>query len=373
MITSLQLRNFKCFDRQVLPFSPLTLLSGLNGMGKSSVLQALLLLRQSYHQGTLPDTGVTLNGELLHMGTAQDVLYQDALKDELEIGVRWGSAMEATFVLGYDRGADVLHLTSKSLTDGVFDRSLFSDSFQYLQAERLGPRVASAVSDYMVRHRRQIGSAGEFAAHYLATFGDDKMPIPGLAHPKTESLLLRHQVEAWLGEISPGVRLSLTPHPEMDSVNLQYSFSDGAVRTGTFRSTGVGFGITYTLPVVLALLSAKVGGLVLLENPEAHLHPRGQSQVGRLLAKAAAAGVQVAAETHSDHVLNGIRVAVRENLIPAENVAVHFMSRTSGDSGVHASVISPRIYPDGRIDEWPDGFFDEWDKNLEALLAPKDA
>jgi hypothetical protein len=69
MITFVRLRNFKCFREQTLEFSPLTLLSGLNGMGKSSVIQALLLLRQSYHQGTLPETGVTLNGELLRLGT----------------------------------------------------------------------------------------------------------------------------------------------------------------------------------------------------------------------------------------------------------------------------------------------------------------
>lgn len=372
MITSMRLRNYKCFEEQELSICPLTLLSGLNGMGKSSVLQAILLLRQSYLQGTLPTTGVTLNGELLHLGTAQDVLYQDALKDELEIGVRWDSTNEAAFVLEYDRGADVLHLASKSMTAGVFSESLFSDSFHYLQAERLGPRVASAVSDYTVRHRRQIGPAGQFAAHFLATFGDDRIPIPGLAHTKTESLLLRHQVEAWLGEISPGVRLDITPHPEMDSVNLQYSFVDGAVRTGAFRSTGVGFGITYTLPVLLAVLSSQVGGLVLLENPEAHLHPRGQTQLGMLLSKAASMGVQVLTETHSDHVLNGIRVAVHDGLIPPEKVAIHFMQRTVAKSRAQTSVESPRIHPDGRIEKWPDGFFDEWDRNLESLLLPKE-
>jgi predicted ATPase len=373
MITSVRLRNFKCFRQQLLEFSPLTLLSGLNGMGKSSVLQALLLLRQSFHQGTLPDTGVTLNGELLRLGTAQDVLYQDALEDELEIGVRWGPETEAAFVLGYDREADVLQMASKTVQGPVYNTSLFSDRFHYLQAERLGPRVASPVSDYMVRHRRQIGSAGEYAAHYLAVFGDDKIPIPELAHPQTESLLLRHQVEAWLGEISPGVRLNITPHPKMDSVNLEYSFVDGSVRTGAFRSTGVGFGITYTLPVVLAVLSANTGALVLLENPEAHLHPKGQAQIGRLLAKAAAAGVQVAAETHSDHVLNGIRVAVHEDLIPADKISIHFFTRSGDADGMCANIISPRMYPDGRIDKWPEGFFDEWDRSLEALLAPKEA
>jgi predicted ATPase len=342
-------------------------------MGKSSVIQALLLLRQSYHQGTLPETGVTLNGELLRLGTAQDVLYQDALEDELEIDIRWERERQAAFVLGYDREADVLQMSSQAVRGSVYETSLFSDKFHYLQAERLGPRVACPVSDYLVRHRRQIGSAGEYAAHYLAIFGDDKISIPELAHPQTESPLLRHQVEAWLGEISPGVRLNITPHPEMDSVNLRYSFVDGPVRSGAFRSTGVGFGITYTLPVVLALLSASTGTLVLLENPEAHLHPKGQAKIGRLLAMAAAAGVQVVAETHSDHVLNGVRVAAHDNRIAADKTAIHFFTRSGDANGLCASITSPRMDPDGRIDIWPDGFFDEWDRNLEALLAPKEA
>ena len=249
MITSLELRNFKCFKQQVLQFSRLTLLSGLNGMGKSSVLQALLLLRQSFRQGTLPSTGVTLNGELLSLGTAKDVLYQDALEDELEIGVQFDHSMRARFLMGYDRDADVLSLRSDEIEKKFFEGSLFSDDFHYVQAERLGPRVASDVSDYMVRHRRQIGPAGEYAAHYLATFGDDRIPLPQLAYPGTDSLLLRHQVEAWLGEISPGVRLKITPHPEMDSVNLQYSFTDGTVRTGTFarQASGSGSAILFQL------------------------------------------------------------------------------------------------------------------------------
>ncbi len=81
MITSLCLKNFKPFEEQLLEFRPLTLLSGLNSTGKSSVLQSLLLLRQSYQQGLLPKTGLALNGELVCIGTAQDALYEEAKED----------------------------------------------------------------------------------------------------------------------------------------------------------------------------------------------------------------------------------------------------------------------------------------------------
>jgi len=76
MIRSLQLRNFKCFKSQSIDFAPLTLLSGLNGMGKSSVLQALLLLRQSYERKLLPDTGLALNGDLVQIGTTTDAFFR---------------------------------------------------------------------------------------------------------------------------------------------------------------------------------------------------------------------------------------------------------------------------------------------------------
>jgi predicted ATPase len=63
-----------CFESQKLQMGNLTLFAGLNGMGKSSVIQALLLLRQSYLDGLLPETGLELNGSLVQMGAAKDVL-----------------------------------------------------------------------------------------------------------------------------------------------------------------------------------------------------------------------------------------------------------------------------------------------------------
>jgi len=74
MIRLLRLQNFKCFENQSLDFRPLTLLTGLNGTGKSSVLQSLLLLRQSYQEGLLAPTGLMLKGDLVNVGTGTDAL-----------------------------------------------------------------------------------------------------------------------------------------------------------------------------------------------------------------------------------------------------------------------------------------------------------
>jgi len=371
MIKQIILRNFKCFESQNLDIKSLTLLSGLNGMGKSSVLQALLLLRQSYLDGLLPDTGLELNGSLVKMGTAQDVLYEDAQVDELEIGISWIDNSIAQFVLQYNKEADVLRIDPRDIDRGIFDKVPFIDGFHYLQAERIGPRTVNDVSDYQVREHRQIGTAGQYAGHFLYLYGGEEVKSDALLHSNSESKSLKAQVQAWLHEVSPGTELHLEMHPDMDLVNLRYSFVAGEQRSNHYRSTSVGFGITYVLPVLVALLSSAPGSLVLIENPEAHLHPRGQLKMGELVTKAAGAGIQVLVETHSDHVLNGIRVAVHDGVLDPKLVALHYFSRKTIADRVCCDVLSPIIDRDGRLDLWPEGFFDEWDKSLDILLTPR--
>jgi predicted ATPase len=181
MITNLLLRNFKCFETQSFDIRNLTLLAGLNGMGKSSVLQALLLLRQSYLDGLLPGTGLELNGSLVRLGTAQDVLYEDAQDDEFEIGLLWDDGANAEFIIQYFREADVLGIAG-SLDRSIFMRAPFTDGFHYLQAERLGPRLTNAISDYQVLDHRQVGATGEYSQHFLHVYGTGSVSDKRLLH-----------------------------------------------------------------------------------------------------------------------------------------------------------------------------------------------
>lgn len=369
MIYSLRLQNFKCFEDQMLLFKPLTLLSGLNGTGKSSVIQSLLLLRQSYQQGLLPDKGLALNGDLTHIGTATDALFEGAKEDMIGFELVLEDGSERKWRFNYDREADVLGLVSSvSVPNNIYRSSLFNDDFHYLQAERVGPRRFFETSDFLVRQQRQLGPAGEYTAHFLSTFGESTILNSNLSHPGAISLALRDQVEAWLGEVSPGTRITPVPILNTDTVSLQFSFA----MSNKYRATNVGFGITYVLPIIVAVLSSSAGTLIFIENPEAHLHPRGQAQIGDLLARAASCGIQVLVETHSDHVLNGIRLAVHDSKLHPEDVQLHFFQRKMREGLAQNEVVSPNIDRDGRISPWPDGFFDEWDKSLEALLEPKD-
>ncbi|MDB9517189.1 DUF3696 domain-containing protein [Roseofilum reptotaenium CS-1145] len=366
MIELITLKNFKAFESQSLDFKNLTLLSGLNSSGKSSVLHSLLVLRQSYQQDLLPDRGLALNGDLVCIGTAQDALFEGAKEDSIGFELKWKDGREGGWQFDYNRAAEVLELRSSPAPDSVYKSNLFGDNFHYLQAERIGSRSYLGKSEFQVHQHRQMGTQGEYTAHFFSRYRDENVVKPQLAHTSEQSLNLEAQVEAWMGEVSPGTRITIRDGTDLDIVSLKYSYG----LSNLYRATNVGFGISYTLPIIVAILASKPGALILLENPEAHLHPKGQAKIGELLALAASCGIQVIVETHSDHILNGIRLTVHRGKLDPNDVQLHYFQRQEIDREFQTEVISPKMDRHGRIDNWPDGFFDEWDKSLEALLEP---
>ncbi len=367
MITEVRLRNFKCFEELDLPLAPLTLLSGENGAGKSSVLQALLLLRQSAVHGALKDNGLVLNGELVRLGSFGTILRADApFGASIDVGIAWDDHEEAWVRLNENQEHNVATWPDRPP----------SSRCRYVAADRIGPQAAFGMSDVHVHANDDIGARGEYAAHYLAVDKRPSIPLPGLclraedfgaSATPAASNKLKDQVEAWLGLVAPGVRLQVELHRAMDVVWLAFQFPGASGLSDPRRPTHVGFGLTYVLPLLVALLSARPQSLVIIENPEAHLHPRAQRLLVQLFARAAVAGVQVIVETHSDHILNGARVAVRRGIVPANDVRIHFFRQTSGQS--HPEVLSPRVLDTGALSEWPAGFFDEWDRALDDLLG----
>ena len=127
-----------------------------------------------------------------------------------------------------------------------------------------------------------------------------------------------------------------------------------------------GFGLTQTLPIVVSALSAAQGDIILIENPEVHLHPAGQALMGQFMADVARTGIQVLVETHSDHVLNGVRRAVKGERLAADQVAIHFFRSRSTEL---PQVQSPALDKDGNIDDWPEGFFDQFDKDANYFAG----
>ncbi|MCP4103952.1 MAG: DUF3696 domain-containing protein [Desulfobacteraceae bacterium] len=364
MIKSIEFDNFKCFETQRVDFGNITLLTGLNSMGKSSVFQGILLLRQSVQQGMLPGKGLLLNGSLLSLGTAKAVLCEWAEKDEIGFTVKTAiNHYKWHFHYGKHEN-DILTVADEP--NSIPELPFFKNNFHYLSAERIGPRSFYEMSSYEV-DQKQIGANGNYTAAYLDAYGR-KETIPHLRHNEAVNNELVSQVTAWLGEISPGVSMSFEPLSQINRIVLKMGFLSDSVKSSDYDVVNVGFGLTYTLPVLVAVLSSEPGMLIMVENPEAHLHPKGQVMMGELFARAAAAGVQVIVETHSDHVLNGVRVAVKKQLLNPELVKIHFFDKKIQDDRFVHHIVSPQINNDGRLDTWPDGFFDQWEQCLDELL-----
>jgi predicted ATPase len=374
MIEEFDLTNFKCFSSLQLNFAKLTLLCGINGMGKSSVIQALLLLKQSYKSNELLEGRLALGSELIDLGTGVDILFEDAREDVVGFAIRgYGTELPWALQFDYSRDADRLlaqpkraHRPPSYVPMEWRPHPPFGGNLTYVSAERLGPRKLHLLSETFAR-RGDIGAKGEYALNLLKERSSDLLSQDDPRCASASSYRWIDVLDQWLQAITPGAHLELEAIDAADALIAGFTFNRaGDVASRRYRATNVGFGLSYVLPVIIALLSAP-GALVLIENPEAHLHPRGQTKMAELAVRAACAGVQVIVETHSDHFMDGVRIAVRDSLILPTEIAFHYFNRADGG----ASVISPRIDDDGRLSAWPTGFFDQHDDNLARLLAPK--
>ena len=376
MLSHLKLKNFKSARNLDVDLKPLTVLAGLNGSGKSSVLQSIALLKQTLDQSGACDV-LPLRGPLVRLGKSEDIHFEGADSADLIFEVVCGVGLVRFLSAAKDK-ADTLELAIEGNPIGLRDE--LSVWFQFIQADRITPATQYEQASTPDQNRGWLGCNGEFTVDFLQRNEgkrvSEKRLCPGELFGLEATLFkliaptanLGDQTAAWLQMLSPGVRLRSIPVDLADVTSLRFQYTSSAIDSNTreHRPSHVGFGLTYSLPIIVACLAAQPGGILLLENPEAHLHPRGQAALGRLLAMCCADGVQIIVETHSDHLLNGIRVAVKQDVISAESVALHYFERdvNTGESQVE----TPRILPDGQLDRWPEGFFDQWDRSLDALL-----
>ena len=185
MIGNLQIKNFKSLkDTGNLALKPVSILTGLNGMGKSSLIQALLLLRQSDDLRK----GLRLGNGLVNIGTTADALFQSAAgKEEIRFQVdKFAWVFDASTI------SDVLKTISINYadTDDVKKLSVFGDRFQYISADRVAQTEMHDASHSNIS-KGFLGIKGEYTVHFLeaAQTGEIKVEIPPiLRHPKALAL-----------------------------------------------------------------------------------------------------------------------------------------------------------------------------------------
>lgn len=386
MLNKIYIKNFKSLSEVNIDLHNLTVLTGINGVGKSSLIQVLLLLRQSHIDRRLPNRLILNHEKYISLGRSQDVFSLTTPENEgIEIALNTSDNLKIALT-STDNTQKTWLSIDKILPENwneVSQEALFIEEkgFKYLQAERVGPKSTYETNEYDVVELKSLGSRGEYTAHFIAKHQNSEVVLPSLLLKSSADVhTLSAQLDAWLSKISQGA--SIVTELTDDTVRILYRFEDGDDITNSFSPVNVGFGLTYVLPILTAVLSSKPGDLVIIENPESHLHPSGQSAIGQFLALAAQDGVQLIIETHSDHVIHGIRIAAKsyatapQNSINPDNVGIFYFSRDKMRHKANVSAI--RIDAKGKLyalkadgsktASLPKGFSDEWASNMNKLI-----
>lgn len=348
MIKEVAVKNFKCFQQDDFSFAPLTVLTGLNSTGKSTLIQLLLLLRQSVGENKL-----ILNGYWTELGGAEDIITYYSKEEEINVKIKTDNVDELSFDFSptthYIKGDNITHL-HKDL-----------QSLYYISADRFGPRLL--LEALLDEQPASVGKYGEYTPQFLSIHGNNPIRNADLKEKlagNNDHKWLSQFVEEWMNHISPGTKIS---HEVIENVGKSY-IRVGHRDSPNFRPTNVGFGISYTLPIVTQLIGSQPKDILIMENPEAHLHPAGQTKMGELISLVASTGTQIIVETHSEHVINGIRIAVKERILKSDQTEFYYLSKEKRD----VEVENPILDENGKFSDWPEGFFDQNEKNMMKLI-----
>jgi predicted ATPase len=443
MITQIEIENFKCFKNRVFfPLGKLTLLTGVNGRGKSTLLQSLLLMRQSIEHNPIT-TQVLFNGNCVNLNSFDDIRNRNTLQSEAvifkyhydffgeplksngyiefslsrtleddmiaqvsqitlfsksepadKVDISIGSIFDIpdnnkTLLHNVERIYYPLHepdewFTYKNSEEEILTKliNLLPSNFNYIYAETRGGEpydspFKEALNFYHIHYVSadrigpqdfypkstlgkfpNVGARGEFTVNLL----DKKKaePVDDRLCLGEDAKTLITQTEEWLSKIFGGAKLEI---PSSQSSILELLFNTSASKD-RFKPANVGFGFHSVLPIIVSGLIAKEGEILIVENPEIHLHPRAQSELTKFLAKVSSCGVQVLVESHSDHILNGLRIAVLDKIIDSEDLSVLYFQ-----NNLDNPVVQIPVQSDGGIEEWPDDFFDQTTKDFDRLFG----
>ena len=371
---NLLIQNFKCFQDVTIPINALTVMAGANGNGKSTAIQALLFLRKTIEENCKIfeehyiteraeiESNVSLNsGYMLSLGNSGFVLNRQLSGDEIIIGL---SDDTKKLIVNYqtDITESQLFLKAQKITPTVAEiLPILKKEFYYLNAERIGPRVSQAIQFFDFPN---AGYQGEFVAQLIAGTNYTLSIETERRHPKNQSPRLEQQVNAWLDELMPGV--NIVAKQSIETLTAQIQVENQYTKGDPTLATNIGFGISYVLPIIATGLIAAKGSYMIVENPEAHLHPSAQSKIGRFLSMVAQSGVNVIVETHSDHVINGIQIASAKKEIDNSSVIINFFSQTEDNPQPMIENIS--INEKGELSKWPRGFFDQTQIDFAELF-----
>lgn len=375
MISKVSISNFKVFKDQVdfKDLKYLNFLTGINGRGKSTMLQAFIALAQSIKENGNFDL-LCLNGDMVNLGNSIDVKNEE-ISREKEIVLsftREDTQFDFVFsvVMDNEQALRLKELRingSSSSIDSYPEeiKSLFKNLI-FISAERLGPQLHYAFNNDM----NYIGPKGEYVACAFYNHKDDvvnEIIIDGIPDIFPEINLenidptLGGQVQFWLSQMFRPTYVNAEYIASVNEYTLRFGAPD---RSGKYKPTNVGFGYSYVLPILVAALLAKPDSIFIIENPEAHLHPQAQSILSKFLALVSKTGVQIFIETHSEHIINAARVMIVQESFKPDDLRILYFDEKFPQKHIPIEVLS-----DGRISEWPEGFFDQSELDNDIILG----
>jgi len=351
MLTSLNIRNFKCFSEVNIDFSNLTVLAGSNASGKSSVIQALLFY--AYTMETHENHIDIRKIYDLDQGLVKDLFSQNPAGSDgnIEIGATT------------DGMSSGISLKTSNKSPYVVDVSRTSPpkknlQITYLRAERVGPRTATPISD----SPDNLGYSGEYTPSVIENADKIGIKVHEKLLDRDNNIKFSAQIERWMSAIIGKMEIDII-------TDYSKGYTDTKIKNPTTDfsviPTLTGFGITYAMPIIAAslLCSARPESVLVVENPEAHLHPMAQSNIGKFLAILSQCGVQVIIETHSEHVVDGARIQLRNDNL-TEMMIINFFEVQKKKIAIKPITLERN----GELAYWPKGFFDQKQTDLRELL-----
>ena len=350
MIKSIEIKNFKCFDNLRLPLSKLTILAGANAAGKSTVMKALLLAEATAREkGNSVDASEALG---VAVGGPKALISQnrtEVLEGDFLFHIQWDEA-EVTFTYKIDKLVSLKLAYNQS-------GSIPDNQLVYLNAERMGPRIS-----YPAGIDEEILYNGANAAFLIDRADMQKRKVPKCLALTKETSNFSTQVESWMNAILGDISFSITTDYIKAITDIKYG---NEVAEEPVLPTMTGFGISYILSIVTAgLWCASLKNVsLLIENPEAHLHPAAQSRMGKFLECLADAGIQIIVETHSEHIIDGARIQAAL-MKQTDDIRIYFFAKEK--ESIHVEKIN--VDENGELSEWPNGFFDQKGLDLRDLF-----
>lgn len=349
----IHLKNFKCFRDKCININNLTVLAGTNSVGKSSVIQGLLILHSALHNKGVVELN---NSKGVKLGYDNSLL--NVLADDSEISIEYQSESDRRCVTQTFRvEGEKMKMQALRVSDlKEIPSVLANEELYYLCAERIGPRLDNQDGVLPYRH---VGNQGEYTAQVLEEDSGRVKVLEDRWHDNTTDPGLKAQTNAWLADIMPDLEVG-----KVSRLGLQTQLFVKSKSLGEeFYTTNVGFGFSYVLPIIVTGLIAKTGSFMIVENPEVHLHPAAQVAFAHFLFHVAKSGVMVVIETHSDHILEGFQIDVALHPEWASKVSILSFESKENQPDIQ------EITFDGRANfsDWPNGFMDQTSKNFQEL------